>query len=85
LIAALRQAGDADRRRLRRLAMRRRWTAREWGQLKTLVERCGGFEYARARALAHADVARKLLASESGGAARQALDRAIDYAVRRDH
>jgi len=85
LIAALRQAGDADGRRLRRLAPRKRWTAREWGQLKALIDRCGGFEYARARALAHADAARRLLASEGDGAARQALDRAIDYAVRRDH
>jgi octaprenyl-diphosphate synthase len=85
LIAALRQAGPADRQRLRRLALRKRWTADQWGQLKTLVERCGGFAYARARALTHADAARKILDGEPDGAARQALDRAIDYAVRRDH
>jgi octaprenyl-diphosphate synthase len=85
LIAALRQASEADRRRLKRLARRRRWTAPEWDQLKQLVERCGGFDYARTRALAHADVARRLLDLEGDGAARQALDRAIDYAVRRDH
>lgn len=85
LIAALRQAGDADRGRLRRLALRKRWTASQWSQLKALVERCGGFEYARTRALAHADAARRLLDGEREGAARQALGRAIDYAVRRDH
>jgi len=85
LIAALRQASEADRRRLKRLARRRRWTAPEWDQLKQLVERCGGFDYARTRALAHADTARRLLDLEGDGAARQALDRAIDYAVRRDH
>ena len=85
LIAALRQASEADRRRLKRLARRQRWTAPEWDQLKRLVERCGGFEYARTRALAHAETARRLLDLEADGAARQALDRAIDYAVRRDH
>src|SRR5262245_9420819 len=85
LIAALRQAGEADRKRLRRLARQKRWTGPEWNQLKTLVERCGGFEYARARALQHADAARRMLDSEEDSAARQALDRAIDYAVRRDH
>jgi octaprenyl-diphosphate synthase len=85
LIAALRQAGEADRKRLKALARRKRWTAAEWDRLKTLVERCGGFAYARQRALAHAETARRLLDTEGGGAARQALDRAIDYAVRRDH
>ena len=85
LIAALRQASEADRKRLQRLARRRRWNRQEWDQLKSLVERCGGFEYARARATTHADAARRLLGSEEDGAARQALDRAIDYAVRRDH
>jgi octaprenyl-diphosphate synthase len=85
LIAALRLAGEADRRRLRRLALRKRWTADQWTQLKSLVERCGGFEYARARALSHADAARRILDGEPDGAARQGLGRAIDYAVRRDH
>jgi octaprenyl-diphosphate synthase len=85
LIAALRQAGEADRKRLKRLAHRKRWTAPEWDQLKRLVEKSGGFEYARARAVKHADAARRLLDTEEDGAARQALDRAIDYAVRRDH
>ena len=85
LIAALRLAGAADRRRLRRLAMRKRWTAQDWNRLKGLVESSGGFEYARARALVHAGTARRLLNQEPGGPARQALDRAIDYAIRRDH
>ncbi|MEK7824076.1 MAG: polyprenyl synthetase family protein [Candidatus Eisenbacteria bacterium] len=85
LIAALRQAGAADHRRLRRLALRKRRTADQWSQLKSLVETCGGFEYARARALTHADAARRILDGEPDGAARQALDRAVDYAVRRDH
>jgi octaprenyl-diphosphate synthase len=85
LIAALRQAGEADRRRLRRLALRKRWTADQWSQLKSLVETCGGFEYARARAVTHADASRRILDGEADGAARQALGRAIDYAVGRDH
>lgn len=85
LIAALRQAGPTDRLRLRRLALRKQWSAEQWGQLKSLVEKCGGFEYARERALTHADAARRILNGEPDGAARQALDRAIDYAVRRNH
>jgi octaprenyl-diphosphate synthase len=85
LIAALRQAGDADRRRLRKLALRKRWSKAEWDRLKSLIESCGGFEYARARALTHADAARTMLAREPLGPARRALDAAIDYAVRRDH
>jgi octaprenyl-diphosphate synthase len=85
LIAALRQAGESDRKKLRKLALRKRWTAEQWSQLKTLVEGCGGFDYARDRALQHADEARRILAGEPDGAARQALDRAIDYAVRRNH
>jgi octaprenyl-diphosphate synthase len=85
LIAALRSASEADRRRLRRLALRKRWTPDQWNQLKTLIEKCGGFRYAQERALTVADAARQILVSEPDGAARQALDRAIDYAVRRDH
>ncbi len=85
LIAALRQAGAADRRRLRRLALQRRWTPLQWRRLKSLIETCGGFAYARERALVHANAARALLENEPDGVARQALDRAIDYAVRRDH
>ena len=85
LIAALRLASEPDRRRLRRLALRKRWTADQWSELKRVMERCGGFEYARARAMAHADAARRILEGEPDGTARQALDRAIDYAVRRNH
>jgi len=85
LIAALRQASEADRKRLRALAGRRKWTQGQWAQLCALIEKAGGFEYSRARAAALADEARGLLASEPKGAARRALDAAIDYAVLRDH
>ena len=94
LIAALREATVADRRRLRRLARRRRWSAGEWRELCTLVERAGGFDYARARAEAVAAEARAMLDGHETGngaagtgtrEARRALERAIDYAVRRDH
>jgi len=85
LIAALRNAGDRDRTRLRRLALRKRWTQPQWNQLKSLIEKCGGFEYARARAVALAEDARRLLDGEPDNAARRALDTAVDYAVRRDH
>jgi octaprenyl-diphosphate synthase len=85
LIAALRDATEADRRRLHALASRRRWNAAQWGRLKSLVERCGGFAYARRRSLVLAEEARRALADEPVGAVRAALDRAIDYAVSRDH
>jgi octaprenyl-diphosphate synthase len=92
LIAALRAASESDRRTLRRLAMRKRWTRGQWNQLRALIEKCGGFEYARSRALGLAEEARGLLESEMPAeagprvrTARRALDRAIDYAVQRDH
>ncbi|MFM7230921.1 MAG: polyprenyl synthetase family protein [bacterium] len=85
LIAALRQATEGDRRRLRRLASRKRWTKEQWGDLVALIERTGGFRYARERAEALADEARAVIAKESVGVARRALDAAIDYAIQRDH
>lgn len=94
LIAALREASEADRRRLKRLALRKRWTPAQWSQLRALIERCGGFAYARTRAADCAADARRLLGEALGSArtrsvpalaARRALDQAVDYAVRRDH
>ena len=93
LIAALREAGDADGRRLKRLALRKRRTAGQWGQLRALIEKCGGFAYARARAAALADDSHRLLGQaearrgrrDPGAAtARRALDLAVDHAVHRD-
>jgi octaprenyl-diphosphate synthase len=84
LIAALRSATEGDRRRLRRLALNKRWTPERWAELKTLVEKCGGFEYARDRARTRAEEARRILDGEPDGIVRRALDRAVDYAVRRD-
>jgi octaprenyl-diphosphate synthase len=84
LIAALRSATEADRKKLRRLALNKRWTPERWAELKTLVEKCGGFAYARDRARTRADEARRILDGEPAGIARRALDRAVDYAVRRD-
>lgn len=85
LIAALREATEADRRRLRRLAGRRRFTPAQWEDLRAGIERAGGFEYARRRARALADEAGGVLAQEPRGAARRALTAAIGYAVDRDH
>jgi octaprenyl-diphosphate synthase len=94
LIAALREATEADRRRLRRLALRRRWTAAQWLQLRGLIEKCGGFAYARRRAETFAGESRRLLEQALGPgphrpgpalAAAHSLVRAVDYAVRRDH
>ena len=93
LIAALRNATESDRRRLRQLAGRKRWTPGQWATLKQLMERAGGFEYAHQRALELAGQARTFANGElsaNGSSAgvretRRALDRAIDYAVRRTH
>lgn len=85
LIAALRAAGEADRRRLRALASRRRWSRRDWERLKALIERAGGFAYARDRAVTLAAEARALLADEPASAVRRALESAADYSVARDH
>jgi octaprenyl-diphosphate synthase len=85
LIAALRQATEADRKRLRTLAGRKKCTPGQWATLCGLIERAGGFEYSRRRAATLADQARGLLAREPHGVARTALDAAIDYAVDRDH
>jgi octaprenyl-diphosphate synthase len=85
LIAALRQAGEADRKKLRALASRKKWTKGQWEQLRALIEKTGGFEYSRQRAQALADEARGILAREPRTSARRALDAAIDYAVKRDH
>jgi octaprenyl-diphosphate synthase len=92
LIAALRNANDRDRKKLVTLASRTRWTAAQWSTLKDVMERAGGFDYARRRAQDLAAEARVLandeLANANGRpgarAAHRALDRAIDYAVRRN-
>ncbi len=85
LIAALRQATESDRKKLRALAGRKKWSAGQWGQLRDLIERAGGFEYSRARARTLSDEARGVLAREKPSPMRKALDAAIDYAVKRDH
>ena len=84
LIAALRQATGADRKRLRALAGRKRWTPAQWAALTALIEKTGGFRYARERAAGLAAESRSLLASERAGVARRALDAAVDYAIQRD-
>lgn len=85
LIAALRLATDADRRKLRALAGRRRWTTGQWKSLVALIERCGGFEYSRRRAGELADQALDILRAEPRGTARRALEHAVAYSIQRDH
>jgi len=85
LIAALKLAHERDRKRLRALAGRKRWTTAQWSSLTALIERTGGFRYARERARALAEESRELLAGEPASSARRALDAAVDYAVQRDH
>jgi octaprenyl-diphosphate synthase len=85
LIAALRQATDADGKKLRRLAGRKKWTKGQWGDLTALIEKTGGFQYARERAASLAEESRGIIAGERASAARRALDAAIDYAIQRDH
>jgi octaprenyl-diphosphate synthase len=75
LIAALRNATETDRRSLRRLALRKRWTLAQWGQLVSRIDRCGGFAQARARAMALAAEARAMLDEESSPSAGRSKDR----------
>ena len=90
----MREASEADRRRLKRLALQKRWTPAQWGQLRALIEKCGGFAYARGCAEGFAADSRRLLDEALGPArartarvvaARRALGQAVDYAVCRDH
>jgi octaprenyl-diphosphate synthase len=60
LIAALRNASQRDRKRLERAAKRKRWTGTQWDDLKALIEKCGGFDYARRRAAELAARARSI-------------------------
>ena len=60
LIAALRTATESDRAKLKQLALRKRWTQSQWHELRSRIEKCGGFAYARARALELAHEAREL-------------------------
>jgi octaprenyl-diphosphate synthase len=85
LIAALGRAGTREGRRLRRLLRQRGGTRAQWDELCALIGRCGGFDYARARAERFAQEARALLAAEGDAPARRALALAVDYAVHRDH
>jgi octaprenyl-diphosphate synthase len=94
LIAALREATETDARRIRRLATARRRSAAQWTDLRGLIERAGGFAYARSRADALAADSLRLLDRALGATAprgadavrsRRALEQAVDYAVRRDH
>jgi octaprenyl-diphosphate synthase len=84
LIAALRNATDRDRARLKRLAQRKRWSAAQWGQLKAMIEKCGGFAYARDRARALADEARGIPEQETPGEARGRARRAKAGSTRVD-
>ena len=85
LIAALRAAGERERKKLRALGGRRRWTAAQWAELVGLIERCGGFEYSRRRAETLAAEALATLAGETPSPARRALEHAVAYSVHRDH
>lgn len=85
LIAALRNAGPAERKKLRALASRRRWTLAQWEQLKTLIGQAGGFAYARRRAEQLAAQARGILAAEPDSPVKRALEDAVDYSIRRTH
>ena len=76
---------EADRKKLYALAGRRKWTKAQWGSLTALIEKTGGFQYARDRAAKLAEESRRILAGERASVARKALDAAIDYAIQRDH
>lgn len=85
LIAALRLADETDRRKLKQLALRKRWTRAQWNQLRNLIERNGGFDYASQRARELAASSRKMLKGEPDSPARRALENAVEYSLARSH
>ena len=85
LILARRRLKPTARRRLDRLAAKRRLTSREFRELVGLIQDGEGFTAALARAEEYARQAKRRLAREDHGPNRLALERAVDYAVARTH
>ncbi len=95
LIHALAHAGGRAKTRLRELATKRDLNDAEWLELLEIFAESGAIEYCREaamrladRALAHLDLAPVDSASGPIGAAsveRVALEKAVAYAVQRDH
>ncbi len=85
LRGAMLAAGGGRRDRLRELIGVRALSSTEWGELDGILAETGALEYCREAAGAHADEALSRLGSIPASRCRQALERAVAYAVRRSH
>lgn len=85
LIRALQQSGSRDRARLVDFASRRDLNPEEWSELLEILATSGAIEYCRERALGFADSALLRLQLGPQSSHRQSLERAVAYAVKRNH
>lgn len=85
LIHALSAAGARDRATLRELAAQRELSEAGWGELLGLLEKTGAIDYCRGRARALAADSLELLAGEPPSRWRDALEKAVAYAIQRLH
>jgi octaprenyl-diphosphate synthase len=85
IIHALAHAGTKDRARLTEMVARRTLTPEEWGTLIKILGASGAVDYCREKALGLAESAVGELRAEETGIWRTGLERAVAYAVRRNH
>ncbi len=85
LIHALAAAGPRDRSVLRELAARRELSDADWRELLDLLDRTGAIAYCRERARSLAASSLELLAEEPATPWREALEKAVAYAIHRLH
>jgi octaprenyl-diphosphate synthase len=83
LIAAMRNAPEADRSRLKELASSAGDLGDGFDELVRLMQRTGGIDYARATAARYARTAKGLLSEFEGSPCREALFSAVDYVIHR--
>lgn len=83
LIAALRNAEGAERRRVMRIVRKRKKSRTDVREVAQFVDAHGGITYARDIMMQHASAARRLLATFPDGDARQSMISLIDYTITR--
>jgi octaprenyl-diphosphate synthase len=85
LIHALAHAPSRDRTRLREMAVRKELTAEDWRALLEILEASGAIERCRETATRLAEEALAAIREEPESPWREALERAVAYAVQRNH
>jgi octaprenyl-diphosphate synthase len=85
LIHAMGHASTRDRARLREMAAKKSLSPEEWTQLLGILQATGASEYCKEKALELAEFAIGQLQDEPDTPWRTALERAVAYAVHRNH